>query len=548
MSKWPLWQGVVGLAILGAILSLGGATSWAKNRRTLIEQLETAGIDQTHPEALKRVEREGTPHHSRLLTARSLVYDSLARLGRPGAANDPAVKAEILERLPLARELAQSSLLSEPGSWQAAMLLGTSVYLERSLARDRRLYTESADWEKPLRFAVERAHGHPEPRRLLATAYLESWEGLSAEKRELAKDLLKRVFEDDFRAFEALIPAWLALRLSTEETFSVVPSSADAWRVLKKGYAADKRWGRCRIAHQRFLESLEAQLHERREEAERRLRFGDFFRARSRFLRIISGAPPSDRFVPLINRVLEVYPPGLHGHTILDPLLGWLDWALELGQIDRRPIPPELLRRLIDAVGELDRPRAALAAMLAEDPYQAERFEKLARPLKQEAWAPYLVVKARRALEQGKVAIADEALSQVIFGKRREAGFLLTELEVARALGDTLRVAEAEEALAEVSAERWTGLQWRRHKSRPTLTLLPERAAAGFAFEVKQAPRDGLLLEVFLDGRSVALRAARPGDVIRVEAPVEAGRLHFIEVRFVEGGTNMHPGDLWLSS
>lgn len=539
-----LAYGVVAAALLGALLALGSATSWAQNRKELLGELRKAGIDQSHPQALRRVEREGTAHHSRLLTARSLIYDSLARLWQPEAGQTSELRQEILDRLPIARSLAQSALDNDPSSWQAPMLIGASTYLEHSLSRDRRLYTEAASWEVPLTKATERAAGHPEPRRLLATAYLETWFGLSESKKAMARDLLAQVFRDDLRAFEALLPSWLGLRLSPEETFSVVPENAAAWRILEKGYEAQKRWGLFLIVHARHLDAVEKQLEAQRLEAEQRVKLGDFFNGRSRFLQVIAGAPPSQRFAPMVNQVLEAYPPGLHGHSILGPLRAWLDWALELGQLGQKPIPPAQLRQLIDAVGELDRPKAALAACLAEDFYQAERFEKLAQPLAQEAWAPYLVAKARVALAQNDLGNANEALSQVIGNYRRHPSYLLTELEAARSSGDGTRADIARAAINETAALRWNSFAWKQ-PGRPVLEILPAETAPGFAFEVLKAPSEGAVIKVFLDGRAVVTIPVRRGDVVKVPVVVEALKAHRIEIHFVAGGT-IHAGDLWL--
>ncbi len=540
-----LWQVVVALSLVGAFLALASASSWAHNRRDLLDHLRRAGIDGSHPSALVRVEREGTAHHSRLLTARSLIYDSLARLWQQSDDVDPEqLQREILDRLPIARSLATSALDSDPGSWQALMLIGASTYLERSLNRDRRLYTEAAAWEIPLSKATERAAGHPEPRRLLATAYLETWFGLSDSKQAIAKDLLAQVFRDDLRAFEALLPAWLGLRLSPEETFSVVPENAGAWRILEKGYEEQKRWGMFLTVHGRYLDALESQLEAQRQNAEQRVRLGDFFHGRSRYLQVIAGAPPSQRFAPLVNRVLEAYPPGLHGHSILGPLRAWLDWAIEQGQLGRKPIPPAQLRQLIDAVGELPHAKAALASSLAEDFYQAERFEKLAQPLSQEEWAPYLVVKARASLAENDLAGANEALSLVVGDYRRHPSYLLTELEAARASGDSVRLDIVRAAITQTASRRWSSAQWQR-TSKSFLEILPAQSSPGFAFEVPKAPTGGAVIEVFLNGRAVITSPVYRGDVVRVPVAIPADEAHRIEIRFVAGGT-IQPGDLWL--
>ena len=539
---WIVW-GLVGACALGCLVSLATARDWAVRREEATLRLAEAGVASRRPEAVERMRRESDPDRAGLSVARSLVYDALTRLGKEG--RSPQLDAEVAAVLPQAASLARRALSQDPTSWQAPMLLGMSVYLERSLAQDRRLYTEAAAWEVPLTTAVERAKGHPEPRRLLATAYLETWHGLSPAKKKVTRDLLEQVFAQDIRAFEALLPTWLALRLPLDETFSVVPARASAWQVLTRGYAAESRWSAFVVAYDRYLTALESELVAQRDEAATRLRLGDFVRSRSQFLRVILQAPPSGRFLPVVSSVLETYPPGLHGLGATDLLQGWLEWSMELGLLGHEGLRPELLGRLLDAVGEIDPPRAGLAAVLAGDRYRADRYEKLARPLSPRTWAPYLVVKARTALAAGNSQEADEALSHVTLSYRRRPAYVAAELAAARLAGSAPRRAEAEEAWDAVRAASWTALDWRWVRDRPMLELVATGPAVGVEVDIATAPDLGAVVEASWNGRHLRTAVVRQGDTLRLDVPVQVEDVHLLELRTIAGGS-VAPGSCRL--
>ncbi|MCG8457126.1 MAG: hypothetical protein MI919_12670, partial [Holophagales bacterium] len=523
---WPARLGA-GIAVALALLSLFAATDWAHNRQELLDLLGSSGVTTAHPHVARNASREPTPHQARLLAARALVYHVISLHSLDTSA---AEREAVAGQLPEAATLARRALEQQPNSWQAAMILGMATYLERSLSRDRRLYTASRAWEAPLEKAVRDGAGYPEPRRLLASVYLESWHALSAEKRELTKGLLKQVFEDDLRAFEALAPAWLGLGLDTEVTFSVLPDVPGLWESVKRACADAEQWQRYRLAHARYLDALKKSLEARRAEAVERLRLGDFFRARSRMLEVIVKAPPSGRFAPLVTQALETYPPGLHGLSATDLLEEWLDWALELDRVGVRLLSPVAVARLLDAVGEIDAPKAAAVALLAEDRYQAERFAKLAQPLTMVSWSPYLLARSKALLEAGDLEGTRNVLSMVSATERDDVPFLLLRARVADALGDVAAGAIAEEKLEAERRRSWTALDWRWRRGRPVLELLADGAAGGFEVEIVSGHRPGAVVEIGVDGQAVDLRVVHPGERVRVRAPIEAGP-HQITVR-----------------
>ncbi|MEM6796582.1 MAG: hypothetical protein AAF725_21605, partial [Acidobacteriota bacterium] len=392
-------QAVAALAVIAALVSLLSTTSWARHRSELLSVLSDAGIEDA--DLIRRLERETTPHHAQLAAARSLIYKTLS-VQHDGDAEERRI---LVSQLPQAEDLARGVLESQPNSWQATMLLGTSVYLRWSLDRDTRLYTESSRWERPLQKAVADAAGHPEPKRILATAYLEVWHALSPAKREDAKALIARVFSDDLRAFEALSPIWFDLGgMSLDESLEVVPRAPEAWAQVERAFAQAKRWQPYITAHRNRLDALEAKLEKQRDEGEKRLRLGAFVDSRSRLLRVVHQSPPSARFLPLVTSALELYPPGLHGLASTTHLEPWVDWSLELSRLGLDGLPADAMGLLLDAIVDDDFPpsKAALMALRADELYQAERHERLAQPLTLYVWAPYLIAKAERLVEEGR--------------------------------------------------------------------------------------------------------------------------------------------------
>ena len=507
----------IALLLIGIILYR--ASSLYQLQRGLESQLEAAGISE--PESLARLRSETTPERARLLAARLIVHRviSAAEADRPRAA----------ALLPKARELAQEVLRAEPNDWQAAMLLGTANYLEWSLAHDRRLFTQSAAWEKPLQSAIELAPHHLEPKRLLATAYLEVWYALAPAKKAVARDVLRQVFASDQRAYRALLPAFIASTQDFKEIFEVIPAAPEAWADLERIYDERRAFGALVAARERRPEALEALFTRRYDEAAERIRLGDFFRSRELLLKNVLEAPPSVRFAPHVARALELYPPGLHGLSSVEKLRGWLGWLLDLDQVGKHPLEPKQVSRLLDAIGEIDPATGAHAALVAGDSYQAERFARLNDAPQLENWGPYLIARARLEIQQGKLAEAREKLDMVYYGTQREAPYLLARLELAKALANPGAVALAGAELARQQKTSWSALEWRLHNKRRKLLFLPAHAARGLEIEIEDAPDWGSVVDVILDGRSLGAQIVQNRQLLRLYIPIEA-RLHQLEM------------------
>ncbi|MEM9553882.1 MAG: hypothetical protein AAGC60_06470 [Acidobacteriota bacterium] len=533
---------LVGLCLVATVAAALQIGRWHGHRSQLLQLLDDAGVAAAHPTTAERLRREHQRSEASLITSRSLVYRVLSL--HAVQASDEA-RRRAVERLGPARELARSVLRQRPGDWQAAMLLGTSTYLEHALARDRRLITEADAWRVPLAKAVRDGRGHPEPRRLLATAYLESWGSLSVSRRQEARELLAQVFDDDLRAFEALLPAWLAVAPSFDEAQAIVPDRPAAWRSLERELASRGDWRALRIAHDGYLTALQSTLEDDLAEARERLRLGDYFRSRSMFLRVVVAAPPSMRFLPLVEEALELYPPGLHGMSRTESLRSWLDWVLELDAVGVESMAPRALGHLLDALGDLEPPDAARAAMVAGDLYQAERFERLSDSLQLAQWAPYLTVKARNLVARGKVTEAARMLDTVPTFARGELSYAVAAVEVAQASGNLAGAASARQRLEEMAARRWSPAAWRWARGRPVLELLPAESVDGLVVELPVVPVRGAVVDVRWDGASLGLVTVRRGTPLRLSLAVDASP-HLLELRSVAGG-EVTPGEVRLA-
>ncbi len=507
------------LALLLAASVIWQAWQLQRERNALERDLREAGI--TEPESFARLRSEPTAESARLLTSRLIVH-------RVIAASD-AERPRAAALLPKAEALAKEVLTKQASNWQASMLLGTAIYLEWSLDQDRRLFTEAATWEKPLQHAIDLAPGHPEPKRLLGTAYLEIWYALSPAKKAIGKSILRQVFRSDERAYRALLPSLIAVSSDLDEIFEVIPPEPEAWAELERIYGQRRAFGALAASHERRLEALEARFEARYQEAAERIRLGDFYRSRSLLLKNVVEAPPSLRFAPHVARSLELYPPGLHGLSTVTDLRVWLDWLLDLDRLGIHPLKPALVGRLLDAVGEIDPALGAHAALLAGDPRQAERYSRLNEATQLENWAPYLIALAHQEISRGQYSEARQNLDMVYLGTQRQAPYLLARLVLAEALGDQGGISLAQAELTRLEKTSWSFLEWNTGGKKMRLELLSARAARGLRIDIEVAPEEGTVVDFLLDSRSLGIVVVQKGQILRLEAPVTKG-LHLLEI------------------
>ena len=530
-------------ALLLAVLAVGQLLAWQSARADLLRHLDEAGLSEAQPEVVDDVRFERSTEAARVAVARALVHRVLS-LDASMLETEEARRR--IDSLPQIEELARRSLREQPGDWQAQMILGTSIWLQRFYDRDPRLVTEYRDWEAPLLASVSGAEDQLEPRRVLVAAYLEIWRHLSQEKKDEARLLLTDLFADDLRSYRMLLPSWLRVERDPALALAAVPRRPEAWNILRRLYADRKSWTSFILADERYRWALEQSLKDRLAEAQRRLRFGDFFRSREMFLRILLEAPTEHRYADLVADSLEAYPPGLHGLGSVSGLRGWIEWSLELSDVGLRGLPPHALAKLVDTLGsELEPEVAAHAAMEAGDAYQAERFSKLVDTFRMASAAPFFIARARAELAAGRNEAAAETLELVQADARRGLAWATVRREVARATGDVLAEAAAEEQLTELEGPVYGASAWRWRRGRPTLDLVTKQAGTGLLLNVADAPADGAVVDVHFDGRSVSVRAVRKGDAIELRPlPVPVGG-HLLEVRFLAGG-QVVPGEVEL--
>ena len=529
---------ILALCLLAIVQALSSVAAWRSNRDELVELLSDSEREDRE-DVVQRVRYERSSHQAQLIAARSLVYDVLALSEGASPATSPAV-----ERLPRARELARGVLREEPNSWQASMLLGAATYLDWSLTSDRRLYTAAREWEVPLLKAVREAEGKPEPRRFLVTAYLETWAALSEEKRTFAYELLKRTFREDPEAFDRLASAWIDV--AGRRAPEVMPDRPEVWAVLARTYADAHDWRAFSQAHSRYLDSLERKLRRDLDEAAERLRLGEERRSRIMCLNVVTTAPRDARFARLVTQALELYAPGLHGQSV-DRLQEWLSWALEMSSISIDPFPTRVISRLTDAIGDLDPPVGAHAALIAEDVYRMERYERLEDTKHGRAWAPFLIAKSRWLVDRGDLIAAVKALDQVYRPAQLTSEYWLARQRVARAEADLVTLGTARERLAELRKRQWAPEEWHAFGHQAKLKLYPQPVSsspAKLVVEILDAPGHGAAVGIYWDGAPVAIRPVAKGEPLELELEVEP-KVHLLEIHALAGG-QVYPGRVWL--
>lgn len=523
-------------------VSLTTFFSEERRRGELIDVLNEAGLADT----AERVRYERTVHHAEVLTARGLLHTVLDARDEASATSgaDSTIRGTAADRLPRVAELARRVLVAQPNSWEGAMLLGSAIYLERSILRDPQLYTAYPDWEAPLEKALREAPSKAEPRRFLAGAYLEVWPALSPEKKAAATSLLRRAFASDPLAFSTLLPTWLDLSSDQEETFAVIPDKSKAWSTLERHFAKAKDWPTFCRAHGRRLEALLMENEQNLSEAEQRLRLGELYHSRSLLLQIVATSPLDPRFAPTVSRALELYPPGLHGLASTEPLRNWLRWAMDLHLYGKNPLPNQVTSRLSAAAGELEPHEKALAALIGGEVHHAEQQEILVDSLKQENWGPYLIAKARWYLSRGQTGEAAAILKMADNATRRSPIYILARQEVARAQGNLVELATAEHALDELRSRQWSATQWRWRGYQASLALLPKGPAAGIRLALNKVPDDGAVVEIDWDGKALAFEPITEDGELELRFPID-DNLHVLELRMV-AGIQLYPGRVHL--
>jgi len=512
-------------------LALLAAFALAHHRAWLAVQSELAATARAQglagPELADltvRMRREGDPTDARLVLAARL-FDLEVASREPGS---PASA----ERLLVTRELARAALRAEPASWQAAMLLGAAVSLERSRNRDPRIYSLAKDWERPLTVAGELAPAEMQPRRLLAAAYLEVWPALTPAKRTKVEALLRDAFLEP-RTFERLFEPWVAIAGSLERAATLLPDQPLTWKRLADTALARKSWSEyaALAAHHRasLRENLERDLARAATAVDR----GDLAGARRQYSAVLAAAPVDAFFLPFVETALNRLPPGPAAESQVRAAEAWLRWALPLCLVRDCPFTSPAMGRLASlASSMLKGGEAAFAALAAQDLPRADLLERRSDEVWSEPWAPFLTYKAKLQASRKEIPAARETL-----------------LAVHRAF----RVRLAWRALAErvaavgvvpgppLARESWEAADWWFDQGASRLDLLPSRPARALWLDLAEAARGEALLEVQWDGRALpplAIAAGATSARLPIDAPA-GGEIqlepHLLDVRVRAG-------------
>ncbi len=533
--------GAVGVLLAGAdYQSYADVQTWA--RTEMVHQ----GLDTRHAELAGEVRRRYDPVHARLRIAQALLNDELDRRWLAGLTEEEI--ATELERGPArlraASEIAREAWPARAASWQAAMILGGSTYLDRFRSNDPRFLAERDAWEKPLRAALELAPAERGPLRFLASAYIGNWASLDREERQATTELVARAFEER-RTYELLVRDWLRVASSRSQALATVPARPWAWRVLEQHFTELGDWELFVEARRRWYETLAVDIVRELDEVELLLTGGEVRDARSRLLHLLERIPHSGDYAPQVERLLNLLPAGPVGAGTAATFEAWLAWAFEHCVREACPLSPESISRLARLTTDLAPESRALAALAAGDFPRAELIERRYSTHANETWAGYHLLKAELLLRLDRLADADASLAQLSSAFRTEPRYWLAERDLATALDEEGRHDLADLRLGELADSRWSEAAWERTEGRYRLELLPTRAADGISIEVVGAAAGGSVVEVYLDGRLLDIRrSSRSRAIYRFDQPLSP-ELHQLSLRFHTGGS-VRPGDVEL--
>ena len=531
----PLFR--IALAAPGLALALLAGARYGSLRaeqRAQEERLEAIGIP-LDPRVGREIAREPEREGVRLRAARAVLAGEMAH----AASLTPGTPEERQEMLAGSRRLAEAArqageaLAERPGSWEAAMVLGAATYLSRSLARDSTLFTSAADWEAPLQAARRMAPAKREPTRFLTAAYLEIWPSLSAPKRELTGEMVAEMFRDP-EDLRLLLPSWLAA-VDHRRAFSAIPADPQAWEQTERFYAERSDWEAFQKARQRWDYTLWKRLHERIAEADARLARGDLRTARALYLEVAEQARPDARYRDLLEAALTRCPPGPVGAQTAERLTPRLDWAVERCLLAECPLPPAALKRLAHLASNQSPPQEALALVVAGDLHQAINLERRSETLWSEAWAPYLIVKARAMTQRRQIAEAEKALGLVHLSWWQRPTYWLARLDFARAAGRLGEAVKAEEKLRGFARREWTAADWTSPQGRARLELFTDGPARGIELALDEVPDRGTVVELRLDGATRGSFPAGSQRSFAIALPLTPG-FHVLELDNVGAG------------
>ncbi len=487
-SRRPLLLRGLASAFLLALTLLAWqrAERLEQDHRGLLASAAGAGLERSERALLERlVRREGDPADARTLAARVLVESAIQRqAAAPAEPSEPT-------RLTLAADLAREALERQPANAEASWILGATTSLIRAGARDPRLFSLSAEWERPIRRAIELAPHSREPRRMLVGAYLDVWPALSPARREETTRMLREAFADR-ATFQRLIGPWLEIAGSLDAAAELVPDRSWVWAPFAERAARAHDWRAFVAFDARRQAASTVEVDAALAAAEAGLESGNAGAARNGLDEILANLAPDAAAAPRLERLLSRRPAGPAPEATARAALRWLDWAIPLELLGRPALAPEAIGRLTSlAGGRLTPDQAAVAALAADDLARAELFERRSDSLWSERWAPFLALKATGALARRAPAEARAALEQVHRDYRKRVPWRRLALEVGL-------------PATPLGRERWEATDWIWSEGKARLELDPDRAASGLRLAIEGVGEGGAVLEAVLDGRALA--------------------------------------------
>ncbi len=481
--------------------------------------------------------RKTDSHRAALQVARAI-------LARDLTPNPPVPRGAQLER---ARDLGREALAAHPAAWQAPMIFGAATYLEWSITRDGRLFRQAERWQTPLLRSLDLGPGRTEPTQFLASAYLELWPALSADRRREARRLVGRAMADP-KHFGRLLEPWLERAEDRQDAFDLIPEDTQAWDAVARYFLEQREWPAFVEARDRGFEVQKATARGLLEEAEVHLAGRDLRGARHLFLSAAMVAPQSLDMDPLIDEALAKAPAGPFNPHYAAGLGQQLDRALYLSLHRQAPLKASVIARLAVASGELPSPDRALAALAAEDLPGAELIARRAdaQPWTPE-WSPYNIARARVLLQRGDLPGAATALHEAEAGWRLEPVYWLVQRELSRRAGDTEGEARAEEWLQSFKPENRGARAWHVvDPRRQRLTFWGEAEPTEISLELSQQPPGGGAVAIHLDGQPVRRWALPTSAPLRFAVDADHSEIHVLEFENLAGGSVL-PGRLRVS-
>ncbi len=501
-------QASTAIALVALAAALAAAFAAAARQRDLADlerQADSLGVEIERGDELDRaLRRAADPGERRLALARALLEAAVA-------AATPADTGRAGARLAAAGGLAREALATQPASAEAAGLAGAALALEYLARRDERLLTERRTWRAWLAAAEHRHPGARPAGEWAAAAELEILPALRGGERADAEERLRVAFESP-TFLRLAFPRWLEVAGSLDDAAALLPDRPDGWdaligAALRRG---DLSWAARRLGAAR--RALAADLGRRLDAA---IAAGD----RRHLDEALAQVPPDRSFAPLLETALAARPPGPAGPALAAAAARQLEYALPLCALDRCPLPGAALDRLAAlAGGGLPAEQAAQAALLGGRETRAATLARRSDALWSEAWGPYQLLLARRALAAGDAATARAALAAMHRAERARPA--------ARRLARQLAGA----AEPDPAASLWQPSAWQWRRGVPELELDAATPATGLFVELVRPPATPLLLVPEWDGRSLAavvVPAGAAGFEMTVE--VEPG-LHLLRL------------------